>query len=404
MLRRTYRGTRYACYFGFITQAIVNNLAPLLFIIFQERFRVSYSEISVLVMANFITQLLADVITVKLVKYTGYRTALVLAHLMSGGGLLMMGLFPLFLPQHLIFFGLLFAVICYAVGGGIIEVLVSPTVENLPGDAKAAAMSLLHSFYCWGQMGVVLISTVLLQIIGHDYWWILPVGWSLIGFGNALNFSTVPIITPPDEEKGMTLKDLLSSKFLLALLVLMTCAGASELAVTQWASLLVETSLDIPKVWGDLLGPCMFALIMGCARTYYGMRGEKLKVRPALTLSAVLCIIAYLLIALAPHPVLSLVGCSLCGLSVAVMWPGTFSLAAATFKRGGTVMFALLAVFGDLGCAGGPGLAGLMSDLAESSAAIGMDNLRFGILCGTVFPVLMLVMLLLTRKRKMAIE
>lgn len=397
-MKRTYRGTRYACYIGFVTQAIINNLAPLLFIIFQTRFGVTYAEISMLVMANFVTQLAVDVIAMKTVDRIGHRLSLVVAHLFSGVGLVLMGLAPQMADNP---FGLLMvSVILYAVGGGLTEVLISPTVENLPGDGKASAMSLLHSFYCWGQMVVVLVSTVVLNFIGADYWWTLPIGWSLVPFLNAINFMTVPIVPPPAAgEKGMKLRELLSSPFFLVALVLMMCAGASELAMSQWASLFAETSLGISKMMGDLLGPCMFALVMGLGRTFFGIYGDRIRMRPALTGCAALCVVSYLLTALSPIPILSLVGCSLCGLSVALMWPGTFSLTSATYPRGGTALFAMLAVFGDLGCASGPWLAGMMSDLAEATASIQMDSLKFGVLMGTFFPLLMLVLLLVTRKK-----
>lgn len=399
MRQRTYRGTRYACYIGFITQAIINNLAPILFIIFQTKFGVTYSEISILVMANFITQLVVDVISIKTVDRMGHRFSLVIAHVFAGVGLVLMGLAPRITDAP---FGLLLvSVMLYAVGGGLTEVLISPTVENLPGDGKTGAMSLLHSFYCWGQMVVVLLSTVALHFIGTDYWWILPIGWSLVPFFNAINFTTVPIVPPPAAgEKGMRLKELFSSRFFVVALLLMMCAGASELAMSQWASLFAQTSLNIPKVVGDLLGPCMFALIMGLGRTFFGIYGDRIRIRPALTGCAALCVVSYLLTALSPIPVLSLVGCSLCGLSVALMWPGTFSMTSATYPRGGTAMFALLAMFGDLGCAGGPWLAGMMADMAKATPAIGMDSLKFGVLMGTFFPALMLVLLLVTRRKR----
>lgn len=398
MNHRTYRGTRYACYTGYFVQAIVNNLAPLLFIVFQTEFHITYAMISTLVLINFVTQLIVDVLSVKLVDRIGHRVSLCIAHLLCGVGFWVMGLLPGRLESP--FAGLVAATVIYAIGGGLIEVLISPTVESLPGDEKAAAMSLLHSFYCWGQVAVVLISTLALRAIGSSHWTLLPLCWSVVPFFNAVNFMSVPLVPPVEEEKGMSIRELLSSKLLLTALVLMTCAGASELAMSQWASLFAEKSLGISKVMGDLLGPCMFAALMGLGRLLYGLYGSRIRIQSALAACAALCVAAYLLTSLSPFPLLSLVGCGLCGLSVSLMWPGVFSLSAAAFKRGGTAMFALLAMFGDLGCAFGPWLAGVMSDTAEKSAAIGMDSLKFGVLVGTIFPLAMLALLLLLRRRK----
>lgn len=397
MNHRTYRGTRYACYTGYVVQAIVNNLAPVLFVLFQTTFQITYAMLSTLVLINFITQLIVDIASVKLVDKIGQRASLCMAHVLCGVGFLAMGLLPDRLASP--FVGLLIATVIYAIGGGLIEVLVSPVVESLPGDGKAAAMSLLHSFYCWGQVAVVLVSTLTLWGIGSDHWTWLPLCWSVVPFVNALNFWTVPLIEPQDEEKGMEVRELLFSRAFLIALALMTCAGASELAMSQWASLFAEKSLGISKVMGDLMGPCLFALLMGIGRLGYSLCGNHTHIRASLAACAGLCVLAYLLTALAPAPWLSLIGCGLCGLAVSLMWPGVFSLSAATFRRGGTAMFALLATFGDLGCSFGPWLSGLISDAAERSASISTDGLKCGLLVSVVFPLVMLALLLLQKDR-----
>ena len=398
MKNRTYRGTRYACYIGYFAQAIVNNLAPLLFIVFQSEFHITYSMISTLVLVNFITQLIIDVVSVKLVDRIGHRVSLCAAHVLCGVGFILLG----FLPGRMAspFAGLLIATVVYAIGGGLIEVLVSPTVESLPGDEKASAMSLLHSFYCWGQVAVVLISTLALKAVGTVHWNLLPFIWAVIPLLNAVNFLTVPLIPPLPEEKGLSVKSLFSSKVFLIALILMACAGASELTMSQWASLFAEKSLGVSKVMGDLLGPCLFAVLMGLGRAIYGLYGSRLHIQSALSVCAVLCIFAYLLTALAPVPLLSLIGCGLCGLSVSLMWPGVYSLSSSHFKRGGTAMFALLATSGDLGCSFGPWMAGMMSDAAEKQAVAGLSGLKFGVLLGTVFPLIMVIFLLMLRKKK----
>lgn len=399
-MKYTYKQTLRACYLGYITQAIVNNLAPILFIIFQDQFSISFEKIGRLILINFGTQIIVDLLCVKFVDKIGYRKAVVLAHIFSAVGLISLGILPKLLPNP--YLGLIFAVVIYAIGGGIIEVLISPIVDSLPGDAKASAMSLLHSFYCWGQMGVVLITTMLIKIFGTDMWYMLPVLWSLIPIYNMFKFTRVPLIAPVSEEEKMPVKKLLSSHGFLIALMLMMCAGASELTMSQWSSLFAEKGLQVPKFVGDLLGPCLFAVLMGIGRTLYGIWGHKIQLRKALGASGILCIACYALTVFSPSPLLSLLGCAVCGLSVSLMWPGTFSLTSATYPLGGTAMFGMLAIFGDLGGAVGPWLAGLISDLAQNSSRLvafgqthnlGLDQLglKSGLLIAMIFPLFLFV-------------
>lgn len=403
----TYKHTLYACYFGYITQAIVNNLAPILFIVFQNQFSISFEMIGRLIFINFGTQLIVDALAVKFVDRIGYRISMVMAHLFSTVGLVALGILPGLLPHPYI--GLLISVVIYAVGGGLLEVLVSPIVDALPGDAKASKMSLLHSFYCWGQVGVVLITTLLLKVIGSSLWFVLPVLWSLVPLYNLLRFIKVPLMPSVPEHEKMQVSRLLNSKLFLVALILMTCAGASELAMSQWSSLFAEKGLQIPKVVGDLLGPCLFALLMGIGRTIYGVWGHKINLRKALMASAALCITCYLVTALVTIPFISLLGCAVCGLAVSLMWPGVFSITSRHFPKGGTAMFGMLAIFGDLGCAFGPWLAGVVSDLSQKSVRLvqaaadsGLSTeqlgLKVGILAAVVFPVVMLFGILLFKE------
>lgn len=403
----TYKHTLYACYFGYITQAIVNNLAPILFIVFQNQFNISFEMIGRLILINFGTQLIVDALAVKFVDRIGYRISMVMAHLFSTVGLVALGILPGLLPHPYI--GLLISVVIYAVGGGLLEVLVSPIVDALPGDAKASKMSLLHSFYCWGQVGVVLITTLLLKVIGSSLWFVLPVLWSLVPLYNLLRFIKVPLMPSVPEHEKMQVSRLLNSKLFLVALILMTCAGASELAMSQWSSLFAEKGLQIPKVVGDLLGPCLFALLMGIGRTIYGVWGHKINLRKALMASAALCITCYLVTALVTIPFISLLGCAVCGLAVSLMWPGVFSITSRHFPKGGTAMFGMLAIFGDLGCAFGPWLAGVVSDLSQKSVRLvqaaadsGLSTeqlgLKVGIFAAVVFPVVMLFGILLFKE------
>lgn len=402
-----FKSTVYACYRGYITQGIVNNLSPLFFVIFQNRFGISYVLISALILCNFVTQVVTDVLSVRYVDRIGYRRAAVIAHFLAFSGLMLLGILPNILPAP--FIGLVIATVISGVGGGLIEVIISPIVESCPGDAKASAMSLLHSFYCWGQVGVVLITTLLLRVIGDDLWFIIPALWSLLPFYNLFRFLKVPLMPTVPEEEKTPLKTLFASKIFLVAMLLMLCAGASELAMCQWSSLFAERALGVTKVVGDLMGPCLFAVFMGIGRTIYGIWGEKINLSLALTLCASLCILCYLGTALLENPMLALISCSLCGFSVSLMWPGTFSLTTAAYPKGGTAMFGVLAVMGDIGCSAGPALMGAVSAavssspraLASSSLTADQLGLKSGMLFCIIFPVLILIgIALLNRFRK----
>lgn len=388
-MRYTYKNTLRACYLGYITQAIVNNLAPLLFIIFQNQYHISFEMIGRLIFINFGTQIVADILSVKYVDRIGYRKAAVIAHIFCSVGLMSLGILPLIMPTP--YMGLVIAVMIYAIGGGIIEVLVSPIVEFLPGDEKASAMSLLHSFYCWGQVGVVLFTTLLLKVIGSSYWFVLPILWAFIPLYNIKNFLKVPIIEPHEDAPTMSIGELLSTRGFMIALLLMLCAGASEITMSQWSSLFAEKGLQVPKVVGDLLGPCLFAVLMGIGRSIYGIWGHKINLNRALMASGILCVICYAVTIFVQNPFISLLGCAVTGLSVSLMWPGTFSLTSATYPMGGTAMFGMLAIFGDIGAAVGPWIAGVVSD------AVGL-GLKAGLLVAIVFPVILVIGVMLLKK------
>lgn len=387
-MKLNYRHTLFASYLGYITQAIINNLAPLLFLTFQKSFDITLGEIGFLVSINFCIQMAVDVLAVKFVDKIGYRTCAVTAHIMCTAGLIGMGCFP-FLFENA-YAGLLIAIFFNAIGGGLIEVLVSPIVEALPGDQKESAMSLLHSFYCWGHVGVVLLSTLYFTTIGIDRWYFLPILWAAVPLFNAFFFSKVPIRTLVEEEDAMPLKKLFSMKLFWLFFLMMLCAGASEQAMSQWASLFAESGLKVSKTLGDLLGPCAFAVLMGLSRVFYGKFGEKINLKNFIALSSVLCIVSYLLASLSTNPLISLLGCSLCGLSVGIMWPGTFSLSAKSCPQGGTAMFALFALAGDIGCSAGPGTVGLIAG----------ESLKKGILLAIVFPICMFLAVMTLKRLK----
>ena len=376
-MKGNYRHTLFASYTGYITQAIVNNLAPLLFFTFQTQYGFSLEQIGFLVTFNFGMQMLIDFLSAKFVDRIGYRPCIVAAHIFSFLGLLGLGILPNLLPNAYI--GIILSIVVYAVGGGLIEVLVSPIVEACPTDNKSSEMSLLHTFYCWGSVGVIAISTAFFALFGRENWRIMCCIWAVIPIVNAVMFSRVPIAKLTEDNESMPLKKLFSLKTFWVFVVLMFCAGAAELSMTQWASAFAESSLGIPKAVGDLAGPCMFSILMGCARVFYAKFSTKINLLHFIIGSSVLCVAAYMLVVLSPLPVLSLVGCGLCGLSVGILWPGSFSIASSECPKGGTAMFALLALAGDLGCTSGPTLVGFVAEGAGGS-------LKSGLAVGAIFP------------------
>lgn len=373
-------------------QAIVNNFVPLLFLTFQRTYHIPLSQITLLVTLNFGMQLLVDLVSVRFVDKAGYRVSMIVAHILSAAGLILLTVLPELLDTP--FAGILIAVMIYAAGGGLLEVVVSPVVEACPSDNKEMAMSMLHSFYCWGHVGVVLLSTLFFQAAGTENWKMLALIWAVIPLANAAVFIKVPMASLlEDGETGFKVRELFGIRIFWILLVMMICAGASEQAVSQWASTFAEKGLGISKTAGDLAGPMAFAVLMGASRAFYGKCGERINLDRFMVCSSSLCILSYLGISLFPVPQMSLIACAVCGLSVGIMWPGTFSKAAAALPKGGTAMFALLALSGDIGCSGGPTVVGLVSGALE-------DNLKMGILAGVIFPVVLLAGIVLCRKEE----
>ena len=391
-MHRSCRRTMCACYIGYIAQAIVNNFAPLLFVMFEADYRIPLSKITLLITVNFCVQLTVDLLAAAFVDRIGYRAAIVLAHAASAAGLALLTVLPELLPDA--FTGLLISVVVYAIGGGMLDVILSPIMEACPTDNKQTHMSLLHSFYCWGYMGVVLLSTAFFACFGLKNWKFLALLWAAVPLANLVVFAGAPLYAPQTaESSGFAPVQLLRKKQFWVLLFMMLCAGASEQAVSQWASAFAEQGLGVTKTVGDLAGPMAFAALMGVSRLIFGKRGQKMDLERYMRASCLLCLAAYACIVFVPVPVVGLLGCAVCGFSVGIFWPGTFSKATAAIPGGGTAMFALLALAGDLGCAGGPTLAGLVSDAAGG-------NLRTGILAAAIFPAGMLLCLLGAKKQK----
>lgn len=388
---KNHKHTLFASYIGYITQAIVNNLTPLLFLTFRKEFGLSLKELALLTTVNFCTQLLVDGLSTKFIDKIGYRAAAILAHLTAALGLISIPILPYLVSKPLI--GIIISVIIYAIGGGILEVIVSPIVEACPTQRKEAVMSMLHSFYCWGQVGVVIVATIFFQVFGIEHWHALFFIVSVIPLFNMLYFLKVPIYQLVHEDHGLSMKKLFSMSTFWVFLLLMVCAGAAELSMSQWASAFGEAGLNVSKAIGDLAGPCMFALLMGIARLLYSKFSERIPLANAMAISALLCVFSYLVAALSTNAVVGLIGCALCGFSVGIFWPGTFSMAAKTIKNGGTAMFAFMALAGDLGCSAGPTIVGMVSSTFQ-------DNLHKGLLVAAVFPVILLMGLAMYRFMK----
>lgn len=377
-----YNHTLRACYIGYITQAVVNNFAPLLFLTFAATFSLSLPQITLITTVNFLVQLLVDLLSAMFIDKIGYRKSIVAGHISSAMGLAGLVILPQIMNPYM---GIMIAVVLYAIGGGVIEVLISPIVESCPTEGKAAAMSLLHSFYCWGHLAVILLSTLFFAAAGLRNWRVLAFLWALVPIANTVYFCYVPIYTPSTAAASEQTRQggLLNNRTFWLLFVLMICAGASEQGMSQWASAFAESALHVSKTVGDICGPAAFALCMGAARALYSKNADRLPLIDALTISSALCILCYVAASCAHSPVLALAGCALCGFSVGVFWPGTFSLASGALPKGGTAMYALLALAGDIGCASGPSAVGFVANACNKS-------LSRGLMAAMIFPIVLL--------------
>ena len=388
---KTYEHTIYASYLGYITQAICNNFAPLLFLTFADEFHLTLDKITLITTVNYLVQLTVDFMAANYIDKIGYRKSIVASHIFSAGGLIGLAVFPRVFSNA--YAGIMTSVILYAIGGGITEVLISPIVEACPTKKKEAAMSLLHSFYCWGHVGVVVISTLFFRIAGIAHWSTLAILWAIIPIFNCFYFSIVPLYPIVGEHEKMSLKGLIGQKVFWVLILLMVGAGASEAAMSLWASAFAESALQVSKTVGDLAGPCAFAVFMGIARAGYGSNSDRIPLKKMMVGSACLCIVCYLAAGLSQNPLFGLMGCAVCGFSVGIFWPGTFSLAALKLPSAGTAMYAFMALAGDVGCSAGPTLVGFVANANQ-------NDLQAGILMAFIFPVIILVGMWMLREQR----
>ncbi len=387
-MKEKYQKTLLACYLGFITQAIAANFAPLLFLTFHKSFGIPLGKVALISTVFFFTQLIVDVLCTNVVDRIGYRKCIVASEIFSAVGLVSLAVLPELLPDA--FTGILISVVIYATGSGLIEVLCSPIVEACPFEHKESVMSLLHSFYCWGSVGVIVLSTLFFAVFGIAHWRLAACIWAVVPLYNVYNFMTCPIEHLVEDGEGLRVTGLLRQPMFWVSIVLMICAGASELAMAQWASAYAESALGLNKTLGDLVGPCLFAIMMGLSRTIYGKYGEHIDLMRYMIGSGILCLVCYLASSFSGNPMIGLLGCVICGFSVGIMWPGTISISSKTIPAGGTAMFALLAMAGDLGGSIGPGIVGIVSQNAG-------DNLRQGLLAGCAFPIVLVIAVVILR-------
>ena len=388
--QKNYKKTLIACYLGFVTQAISANFTPLLFMTFIKTYGITLEKIAMIPLVFYFTQLLIDLAATKFADKIGYRTCVVASQVLSAVGLALMAILPELLPVP--FIGIMISVVLYAVGSGLIEVLVSPIVEACPFENKEGTMSLLHSFYCWGAMGVILGSTLFFTMFGVDNWKVLTFIWALVPLYNTFNFVACPIERLVEDGKSMGIRKLLKTPIFWLMILLMVCSGASEASMAQWASAFTESAIGVSKTVGDLAGPCLFAMLMGISRILYGKYSEKLDLTKVMLICGMMCAVCYLLASLSALPILELAGCALCGMTVGIMWPGSISISSQNCPRGGTAMFAFLALAGDLGAMVSPAMVGTISEVAG-------DNLKTGLLAATIFPMILVFGLLVLKKK-----
>ena len=378
--RISYASTKIASYAGLFVQAIVNNFLPILFIALQDVYKIGYEKLGRIIMFNFITQLVTDILTPKIVGVLGYRKTAFMCQGFAALGLSLLSFLPRIMPDPYV--GIVISVTVYAFASGLMEVILSPLVEMLPTMNKSGNMSILHSFYCWGQAVTALVTTFLVSLFGYANWMFIPIIWAIVPFINMFSFLKVPIIEPEPERKSDSLKKLLSSPLFRCFMVMMLCAGASEIAMAEWASMFAQQALGVSKVIGDLAGPCAFAIFMGTGRVLYARFAERVSFRKTVMVLSALCVACYLTAAFVNIPLLALISCALCGFTVSVMWPGTYSAGSKAFPHGDAVMFSVFAMCGDLGCCLGPWILGIIADI---------KSLHTGFAVTAVFPVIMLI-------------
>lgn len=388
-MKSKYTVTKLACYVAYVVQAIVNNFLPILFIVLQDTYGLTYEELARILVFNFVTQMVTDFSAPKILSFTGYRGASVLAHVSASFGLVLLGVLPQVMSNT--YLAIIISMVITAFGSGLIEVILSPMMEMLPTSNKAGNMAIMHSFYCWGQAFTIIATTLMVGLLGFKGWMWIPIVWAVIPFINIFAFTKVPIVEPEKDEKKDSFFTLMKDSRFILFLVMMLCAGASEITMAQWASMFAQQSLGVSKAIGDLAGPCAFAIFMGAGRIWYAKVSQKVSFYKTVIVLNILCFLCYVIVGVCNVASVSLICCALCGFTVSIFWPGTYSAGAKIFTNGGAVMFSAFAMLGDIGCSLGPWILGITADLY---------GLNWGFLTSAIFPVLMIISVILLMRTK----
>ena len=383
-----YLPTKIASYVGFVVQAVINNFLPILFIVFQNVYGLSYEKLARIIVFNFATQIIVDMCVPKIISALGYRKCAVMCQGLAALGLMMLGILPNIMENT--YFAIIMSVMVYAFGSGLMEVALSPLVEGLPSKNKRGSMAILHSFYCWGQAFTVIVTTALVLGFGFKNWTYVPLVWASIPFFNMFAFLKVPIIEPDKTEKRDGLLNLLRNDKFRLYMIMMLCAGAAEVAMAQWASLFAQNALGVSKVVGDLAGPCAFAVFMGTGRIWYALAAKKVSFKKTIIVMSIGACICYMMVAICNVAAVSLVFCAICGFTVSIAWPGIYSAGAVAFPKASAVMYSVFAMCGDTGCALGPWLIGIIADNL---------GLNIGFAAASIFPIGMILSAVLLLKK-----
>lgn len=403
----SYKKTKFACYFTNIVMASAFGLPPLLFATFREMYGISYTLLGTLVLVNFCTQLGVDLIFSFFSKHFNIHKAIRVMPLVTAAGLCIYALVPMLFPRYA-YVGLVIGTLVFSVAAGLGEVLISPTIAAMPSDTPDKDMSILHSLYGYGLVGVIIISTVFLRLIGNEYWMYLTFFWASLPVVASVLLMTSPL---PDMNTEQTNSKTTKSKFRtkgLALCVLCIFLGAcAENTMTNWISVYSEAVLGIPKVWGDIFGMAVFALLLAITRSLYAKLGKDIS--KTLLISMIGSAVGYISIAIFTNSAISLIACVSLGVFSAMLWPGTLILMEEKIPAVGVAAYALMAAGGDLGASVAPQGMGIVVDkiaLTQWASSLGAQlsmsseqvGFKFGMLIASVFPLLGVILLLYMKK------
>lgn len=392
---KSYQLTTISCFVGIFCQAVSSNITAILFIPLMTLYGLSYVHLGLLVGINFTTQVLVDIIASRLVDRYGFRVFVLPSDILAVIGLVLFGLTPVLFDNILT--GLVFSTIIFSASCGLQEVMLSPIVNAIPHNDKGPAMALMHSFYAWGQVATIIITTLFLFFFGIENWQVIVFLWALVPLVNFFMFLAAPFPGVIHENQRMTMRDLILKPFYLVALLAIMGGAATELVMNQWSSTFSEKVLELPKVTGDILGMCGFAVFLGLGRVLYGRYGSKINMNNVLVGSAAAAVVCYIAVAISPLPAISLAACAVCGLAASLLWPGTLVITAEKYPLAGAWIFAILAAAGDIGAASGPFAAGVITDLTRQMPSIlqfaaslqllpDQFAIRIAILLSAIFP------------------